>query len=489
MSDWGRFFKHTSIYAVGNTLQRAAGFLLLPLYTTRLTTGEYGALELFYSVSAVLMTFLGIGLAHATLRFYFEFEDPERRRAVVATTLVATMAIALPPVVLLLPFAKVLAHVLFEGRYAHGVPIVLTSMVLELLRQVCLAYFRAREYSVRYVASALLQLLVQVVANILTVAVLKWGVVGVLFGNMIAVMVGTGYVMSITLRECGLRFEFGIFKQIFAYCYPFLFTSIVGEIVQNTDRFMIMRFMSLEALGIYALAIKFGQLLRILIVQSFQLGFGAFRFSIIHQDNAKDMISRIATYYLLLVTASGLAISLLCKEVIAVMATPEYSAAAVVVPVIMLAISTGCLGYIFQTGVLFEKTTGKLVKVSFVEASALIGLDLLLIPTYGYMGAAAATVGSALAQLVAIYVVSQRLYPVRYDFRRLGTILATGVAVFLVGHHLIGGPLWASVGAKVLLLAGFALLAVLTRVFYGDEWRGIRGYVRARRNVTGAYST
>jgi len=488
VSDLRRFFKHTSIYAVGNVMQRAAGFLLLPLYTTRLTTGEYGALELFYSASAVLMTFLGIGLAHATLRFYFEFDEPARRKTVVSTTLVATMAISLPPVFLLLPFSKLAAHLLFDGRYLYGVPIVLTTLVLELLRQVCLAYFRAREYSVRYVASALLQLMVQVVANVVTVAVLKWGVVGVLLGNMLAVVVGTSYVLAITLRECGLKFEFGLFKKIFNYCYPFLLTSVVGEIVQNTDRFMIMRFMSLEALGIYALALKFGQLLRILIVQSFQLGFGSFRFSIIHQDNAKELIARIATYYLLVVAGCALVISLACREVIAVMATPAYAAAAAVVPVIMLAVSVGCLGYIFQTGVLFEKTTGKLVKVSAIEAGTLIMLDLALIPSFGYMGAATATVGSALAHLVAIYVVSQRLYPVRFDYRRLGTIMAAGVSVFLVSLYVPWEPLWLAAGVKVMLLLGFGGIVLVARVFYGDEWHGIRGLLRDRRKAMGLHS-
>jgi O-antigen/teichoic acid export membrane protein len=199
MTELNRFFKHTSVYAVGNMAQRGAGFLLLPLYTSRLTTGEYGVLELFYSASAILSTLLGVGLAHATLRFYFEYNDSHRRRAVVSTSLVATLAIALPPALLLLAFAKPISGIVFNGRYVYGIPIILTTMVLELLRQVCLAYLRAREYSVRYVLCALSQLVVQVVANIYTVAVLRWGVEGVLLGNMLAVLTGTAYLLSVVL--------------------------------------------------------------------------------------------------------------------------------------------------------------------------------------------------------------------------------------------------------------------------------------------------
>jgi O-antigen/teichoic acid export membrane protein len=488
MSDLPRFFKHTSVYAIGNMIVRAAGFLLLPLYTTHLTTAEYGVLELFYSASAILSTLLGVGLAHATLRFYFEFDDEPHRRLVVSTTLVATLAIALPPILMLLPFAGLIAKLAFDGGFVYGIPIVLTTLVLELVRQVCLAYFRAREYSVRYMGSALLQLGVQVAANVYTVAVLRLGVEGVLFGNMLAVLAGTTYLLATTLRECGFGFRFSLFREIFAYSYPFLLNSIVGVVVQNADRFLIGHFVSLEGLGIYALALKFGQMLRILVIQSFQLGFGSFRFSIIRRDDAKETIARIATYYLLLVVAPGLCLSVFSRELITVMATPEYLPAAALVPVLVLATCVGSLGYIFQTGVLFEKSTVKILKVGVLQSSVLLALDVSLIPLFGYAGAVLATVGSAVTQGIALFVVSQRLYPVTYDYRRLATILLSGIAAYALSLYAPAQPLWVAVGVKVLVLVAFVATIMLGRTLYGDEVEGIRGWLRSRGKPVAAVS-
>jgi O-antigen/teichoic acid export membrane protein len=480
MSDLPRFFKHTSVYAVGNMLVRAAGFLLLPLYTTHLTTAHYGVLELFYSASAILSTLLGMGLAHATLRFYFEYDDEAQRRIVVSTTLVATLAIAVPPILLLLPFSGLIADLAFDGDFVYGIPIVLATLVLELMRQVCLAYFRAREYSVRYVVSALLQLAVQVAANVYTVAVLRLGVEGVLFGNMLAVLAGTGYLLRTTLRECGFRFRFGLFREIFAYCYPFLLNSMVGVVVHNADRFLISHFVSLEGLGIYALALKFGQMLRILVIESFQLGFGSFRFSIIHRSDAKETIARIATYYLLLVVIPGLGLSVFAREIITVMATPDYLPAASLIPVLVLGTCFGCLGYVFQTGVLFEKSTGKILKVGVIQSSVLLALDASLIPLFGYVGAVFAMVVAAITQGTALFVISQRLYPVTYDFRRIGTMLLAGIGAFALSLQAPTHPLWLAVGLKVLVLVGFLVALLLGRVLYGDEWEGIRGWLRSR---------
>ena len=78
----GRFFQHSAIYALGNALNRVGAFLLLPLYTRYLSVGQYGSLELYYSISAVVSSLLSVGIAHATLRFYYEYDGESDRRAV-----------------------------------------------------------------------------------------------------------------------------------------------------------------------------------------------------------------------------------------------------------------------------------------------------------------------------------------------------------------------------------------------------------------------
>jgi hypothetical protein len=40
--------RHSAIYALGVLLNRAAGFLMLPLYTRYLTPADYGAVEMLF---------------------------------------------------------------------------------------------------------------------------------------------------------------------------------------------------------------------------------------------------------------------------------------------------------------------------------------------------------------------------------------------------------------------------------------------------------
>src|SRR5262245_37416915 len=93
-SDLSRFAKHSGIYAVGNALNRLGAFVLLPLYTRYLTPSEYGTLELFYALSALISTVLAVGLSHARLRFYFDHKDEANRHSVVSTNFLASLAIS-----------------------------------------------------------------------------------------------------------------------------------------------------------------------------------------------------------------------------------------------------------------------------------------------------------------------------------------------------------------------------------------------------------
>jgi len=89
-----RLFRASGIYAIGNTLNRLGGFLLLPLYTRHLSVSEYGTLEFIYAVSSIVGGILSVGIASATLRFYFDYEAEADRNAVISTNFWASLAIS-----------------------------------------------------------------------------------------------------------------------------------------------------------------------------------------------------------------------------------------------------------------------------------------------------------------------------------------------------------------------------------------------------------
>jgi O-antigen/teichoic acid export membrane protein len=451
-----RLYRHSAVYALGNIANRVGSFLLLPLYTHALAVSEYGALELFYVTSNVISSFLSAGIAHATLRFYFEYETPAERHRVVSTCLMTTALYALPVLFALSLFNQPLARLIFDDvSYAGTFNIVYAILLLELMRQIGLAYFRAKEYSTRYVVVCLLQLVIQVGCNIYTVGVLKNGVKGVLIGNLAAVFVGWAYLMWVVGRECGWGFDTAKMRAILHYSYPFVFTAIVSVLVGNMDRIVIRAFFSLAEVGIYALAFKFGNLLQELLLDPYNRSFGAYRFTIMKEKDAGEILSKSYTYLVLALCGAGLGLSLFAGDALRVLSDPAYWGAARLVPVIALGFLASGSSYMFQTGILYTKRTRYTMHVT--TASSLTGacLFLILIPRFGTMGAAWSVALRSAVDATLTYLIARRLYPIRYKFARPAKAVLLAALWLAVGRFLDLPSLALSLIAKVLWFGAF----------------------------------
>jgi O-antigen/teichoic acid export membrane protein len=68
-----------------------------------------------------------------------------------------------------------------------------------------------------------------------------------------------------------------------------------------------------------------------------------------------------------------------------------------------------------------------------------VALNLLLIPPYGMMGAAVATIAAYTTMFAGMVWWAQRIYPVPYQWRRVVLAAAAGIALVTVGKVAGGG--------------------------------------------------
>jgi O-antigen/teichoic acid export membrane protein len=458
------FLRHSTVYVFGNVLNRAGAFMLLPLYTRLLAVEQYGALELFWTTSSVVSSILAMGLAHATLRFYFEYDDVRERGRVVTSCILTTVFYGVPLLFLLSRVDDTVARLVFgDVRYAHGLDILYALVMMELLRQIGLAYFRAREYSGLYVAVCFLQLVLQVACNVYTVGFRKMGVYGVLWGNLASVTAGSLFVLVVVVKECGLGYDRAKMKAILAYSYPFLLTAVLGMILQNMDRVILRAVFSLQAVGLYALATKFGSLVQELLLEPFARAFGAYRFKIMNEPDVRETLARIYLYLVCAGALMGLGVSLYASDVLRIMTAPDYWEAARLVPWIALAyLIYGGATYVFQTGLLYEKRTKVLVHITIVVGLANALLDFLLIPFIGALGAALALMGKNLVETLLTRYLSQRTYPIAYPNGKALQVVGLAAALVALSHALPSLSVPLSIAAHTVLVAGLPVLLVVT---------------------------
>jgi O-antigen/teichoic acid export membrane protein len=146
------------------------------------------------------------------------------------------------------------------------------------------------------------------------------------------------------------------------------------------------------------------------------------------------------------------------------MATPEFYAAHTVVPVLVMATALYGANQQLDIGLIINERTKYLMYNSVFAAASNLALNYLLIPRYGMMGAAVATLIAYLGNCLLNFFFSQRLYPIHYEWSRLLQLgVITGglglIAALLplspLGYSLLWMPIFAVAFGLALLMVGF----------------------------------
>lgn len=476
--------RHGLVYGVAGAAAKLVGFVMIPVYTRFLTPSDYGILELFQLTANLIGIILALGFTSSVLRFYFQYNSKRDRDQVISTGLIATITVALGVTMLLLPQSRRLSELLAgSGAHQQLMVIVMFTSFFSVSLIVPMAYMRALEKSAMYGATSLARLAAGLGLNILFVVVLRMGVLGVLLSGLIVGGLTSAGLIGWTARRVPFGVSAAKLNEMVRYGSPLVVATLGMFVLHFSDRFLLRRLATLEDVGLYALGYKFAMMLPALVMEPFGLIWGAAVFSIFRRDDAPKIYAKVFTYLMLVAVFFTLGVSLLIKDVVKVVATPRFLPAHAVVPVVMLGLLCLASAQFFETGVhLMKRTVYR--AIALVSAAACnILLNLVLIPRYGMMGAAFATLLSFAFLAALAYLFGQRLYRIPYEFGRVARIGVTAIAVYWVSTLLSLESVAMSVGVRIVLLAVFPMLLWVTGFFHQDELEQAREAKRTLRDI------
>jgi O-antigen/teichoic acid export membrane protein len=476
------FGKQTAIYTVGNVIYRGASFVLVPLYAHVLPVEEYGKLEVLTITIYILQSVLSSGVSHSVMRYYFEYDDEPRRNSVVSTALVASFALTGLGALIFAFFAAPLSKLIYgDPAYATAFMIAAATMTLETSREISLSVLRAREKAVTFIAAGIVQFPLQVGVSYYAVAVAGMGMRGVLLANLISVGLVWIALTAITLAHSGLRLELRLLKPLAQYGAPMTLISLSLAAFGSVDRYVLVAYASLAQLGQYGLAVRIATAVTALLVDPFKTSYGPFRLSIMKQQDAGQIYSRVLTYYVICVSVVVVGIAASSREIVQIVSQPEFWPAATLLPFLLVSPLLSGIDYCFQTGVLIEKRTISMFYASFIKGAVSLALLFYLVPRYGVQGAACA---GALGGLFAISVtglVAQRLHPIPYDFGRLVKVVVAGIVVGGVAYSLPLQSVWLALVVRNAIVLTLPLVLLAVGCLKIDEVRMLWHYLRRRR--------
>jgi len=432
LADLKNTVKQTSIYSVGNLSSKLIGFILLPLYTSYLTTAEYGILAIIEASGQILIGIFAFSLPTAMLRWCATEKEEQQQKSIVFTTLISTLLIAVSLSIVLIPFSSKFSILFFNHtRFTNYFIILFLSVSFGILNNVPLNLIRLKEKSFFYIIITSLKFATILLLNIYFVVYKKTGVEGIilsqLIGNILLLLLTTPFL----LKNVILRFKFKVLKEMFSYGFPLIFTAISALALSSADKYIIKFFIGDAGVGIFSLGHKFGSIINVFLLQSFQLGFLPIAYKMYNKPNAKRYFSKVLTYYAFILVFAVLALSLFSMEIIKFLSHkksfwPAYS----LVPLISFAFIFKGMQYVISLGFHYVKRTSFTAYIVLGTAIFNIILNILLVPQYGYSVSAYIMVISFFIMSVLTYYFSQRLFHIPYEIKKITTLILVGSVLF-----------------------------------------------------------
>ena len=448
---------HTLVYGLGSVAQALLGVILLPLYGHYFSPADFGVLSLITLVGTLAGAVFYLGSSSALARSYFDYHTEVERRRTITTALALTLVGCALQLGFGLALASELSMRLFgTAQYRVHLLVALAASAVTFVNGLFLVVLRFERRSTAVVAVNVTTLLITTGAIVWLLFGLHLGVLAPILGGLIAqvlVAASLGWLLrkhlggGISRHELAVQARYGMGAVGIGAAY---------YVLDSVDRLLLNRLTSLTDVGIYSLGYRLGMLIHVVFIMPFSQIWSPMRLEYRTDEGAPELFKMMLTYYWMVGLLATVGVGMFAREMVSIAGSSEYHDAYRVVPIIMLShLVYGVVGVI-DSGVIFSRKLGYQVAIFTAGMVLNIGLNLLLIPRWGYMAAAWVTLVSYTAVAVAAFVVSNRLYRLEIETSRLALVIISAVAVLIAGTIAAGAAPMPALAARLALFGGLA---------------------------------
>lgn len=469
--------QHTFIFGIGNIIQGAISFLLLPVYLHYLRPSDYGIIALLELIAMITGSVILQSIPTSLFRVYsYDYLDnPQEQKEAVGSAfiyLIISSTICFGLLIMIAPFITSL--VFKEFKPVSLVRLVLLTGLFSVPANIPLVVFRAKLMSKTMITISIIRGLVTIALNIFLVAYMKMNIAGMVWGNLIPSFVMFAISPALLKNDMTWKISFDKVKKMLAFGWPLVPGFLGGWILASSDRYLLEHLSTTYELGLYSLGYKFASILSLAFLGPFQIAWPAIFFPKAREDDALPVFRRFTTYFMLLGCGVALCLVAGSEPLIRLMGPQEYWRAHIVVPVLAMALllGTGGLQEVLNVS-LYIKAKTKIIPV-IIGAGVLanIIMNILFIPYYGMMGSAVATLISMVLISVLTYIASHRYYQVTMEYKRIAMIVTLFTLLSILNYAVRIEGMIPMILYKGVLLAAYPAL-LLIGFFTADEKRAM----------------
>ena len=455
--------RHSFAYALPVVISSALPFITYPIFTRILTPDDYGVLALCMVYAMFVSALANLGLTVAYNRDYFKYrQDRARSSQLLYSTLLFVICTSVALAAVTFIFRSQLSAVILRSPdYGKILFWTLCSSALLALLHQCLAYFKNSERAKSYVVHLVLYSIIELALSLYLVAYLRIGVIGLVYARLAAGAVAFSLAIIKCMRILPPSLGRSPLMDTLGIAYPLTPRIFLGVISNQFAKYVIRMLGKLGAVGVYSIGqrisyVVFGlmtALEHVFLPRTYKAMFAS-------KDQDRGELGSYLTPFAFVSMGIALVMSLYAEEVVRLLTAPSFHGAADIASVLGMYYGILFFGKVTGNQLIYVKKTHLISALSGVSVALTVGLNIPFIMWWKAMGAAWATLLAGVLSGAIYFVIAQRYYRIRWEYRKLAGILlvlfGASLAAIVMRYYSVSYPV--RLAAKLVFTVCYVVL-------------------------------
>ncbi len=481
-----RLGRETMVYGLSTVVGRLLNFLLLPLYTHCLSPADYGVVATVFTYIGLCNVLYSHGMDFAFMRFSRntagivddtgDFSTPFWSLLTTSLFFSGLIHLSAGPLAALALVPPELADII---RYSAWI------MALDALALVPFAELRLTHKPAAYAGIKVANIVLNISLNYVFLVHMSMGVRGVFLASLLTATATFVMIAPVLWLRLKPRFDRELLPQLMRFALPLVPAGLASMMVQVVDRPILQHLTNDATVGIYQANYRLG-IFMMMVVNMFDAAWRPFFIQHAAEPGHRDVFARVLTYFTVGAAFLFLAVTFFIPDFAAfklphgkTLIHPAYWGGLSIVPVVTLGYLFNGIYVNFLAPVTLAKRTDLVAYATGAGAAINVACNLFLIPRWGLMGAALATLFAYIAMAVALFIMGRCVYPLTYEYRRLGHAGAC-LVLSVFAFWTWGRPIapFQHVLLRLGLLASYPALLLATGFFNAEELSELKAVLR-----------
>lgn len=382
--------KNTLIIAIGKFSTQIVSFLLVSLYTAKLTTDQYGSYDLIITIVTFLTPFITLTLEESMFRFLIDAKSKKEEKSIITQTILTiliTLAIACIVIFAVIKLFKINTTKLF-------IPYVIAVVLMALMNALVRGLGKIKLYSLSNFLLSIITIVLNVVFILGTNLKVDGLLLSVIIANLIMVLflaIRTNLKKFIDIKYVNKK----LMKEMLVYSIPLIPHSLSWTIINLSDRVIITSILGAGSNGIYAVSNKFPTIINT-VYNYFAIAWKESAAKALHEENSGRYYNKIYTSLKNIVYSATIGVIALVPFIFNILINGEYDEAYLYIPMLVFGVYFSNMASFYGGIFSAYKRTKIIGTTTLVSAIINLAVDLILIKFIGIYAAAISTLISSI---------------------------------------------------------------------------------------------